>query len=114
MDAGATIDTAITALPPRPDGRRERAERTRAQILEACRSLMRGGDLRPSANAIARTLGVSQRTVFKHFNICSELYVEALDPDMRTFIARLIVRDAVEISDQDRDRIVRAALTGAI
>lgn len=115
MEAGArTIDTAITALPPKRDLRRERSVETRARILEACRSLMRGGELRPTANAIARTLGIAQRTVFAHYRIVDELYAEALDADMRTFVARLIVRDCLDISDQDRDRIVRAALTGAI
>jgi TetR/AcrR family transcriptional regulator of autoinduction and epiphytic fitness len=56
---------------PRPvqriDGRTARSERTRAAIVEAHVALIRDGDLRPTADRIAKQAGVSLRALWSHF-----------------------------------------------
>jgi AcrR family transcriptional regulator len=58
------------------DGRRQRSERSREQIVEAMISLVRAGDMNPSAAAIADEAGVGRRTVFHHFDDMDGLYRE--------------------------------------
>ena len=50
-----------------PDGRRQRSQRSREKILRAYWELMLGGDMDPSAAAIAEHAGVGLRSVFRHF-----------------------------------------------
>ncbi|AGL20905.1 TetR/AcrR family transcriptional regulator [Actinoplanes sp. N902-109] len=61
----------MPAASPRPaqriDGRTARAERTRAAIVEAHVTLIRDGDLRPTADRIAKQAGVSLRALWSHF-----------------------------------------------
>ncbi|WP_067508349.1 TetR/AcrR family transcriptional regulator [Actinoplanes sp. TFC3] len=61
----------MPAASPRPtqriDGRTARSERTRAAIVEAHVSLIRAGDLRPTADRIAKQAGVSLRALWSHF-----------------------------------------------
>ncbi|MFI5494942.1 TetR/AcrR family transcriptional regulator [Actinoplanes sp. NPDC051859] len=52
---------------PRVDGRTARSERTRAAIVEAHVQLLREGDLRPTADRIAKRAGVSLRALWSHF-----------------------------------------------
>lgn len=59
-----------------PDGRRQRAERSREQILEALLALIAEGDMSPSAAAVAERANVSLRTVFRHFEEIDSLYAE--------------------------------------
>ena len=49
------------------DGRTARAERTREKVVDAVLELLDGGDVRPTAERIAKRAGVSERTVFQHF-----------------------------------------------
>lgn len=49
------------------DGRRRRGERTRRTIVEAHSALLREGDLKPTAQAIAERAGVSVRTLWVAF-----------------------------------------------
>jgi AcrR family transcriptional regulator len=58
------------------DGRRQRSERSRAQIVDAMMELVRGGDMNPSAARVAEQAGVSLRTVFRHFEEMDSLYRE--------------------------------------
>ncbi|MEV6597279.1 TetR/AcrR family transcriptional regulator [Actinoplanes sp. NPDC051346] len=53
--------------PQRVDGRTARSERTRAAIVEAHVTLLREGDLRPTADRIAKRAGVSLRALWSHF-----------------------------------------------
>ncbi|GGQ40828.1 TetR/AcrR family transcriptional regulator [Couchioplanes azureus] len=53
--------------PQRIDGRTARAERTRAAIVDAHVTLLREGDLRPTADRIAKRAGVSLRALWSHF-----------------------------------------------
>ena len=57
----------MTAPPPRVDGRTARSERTRNAIVDAHISLITDGDLRPTADRIARLAGVSLRALWSHF-----------------------------------------------
>lgn len=61
----------MPAASPRPpqriDGRTARSERTRAAIVEAHVTLIRDGDLRPTADRIAKQAGVSLRALWSHF-----------------------------------------------
>jgi AcrR family transcriptional regulator len=58
------------------DGRRQRSERSRAQIIEAMFDLIREGDMSPSAAKVAERAQVGLRTVFRHFEDMDSLYVE--------------------------------------
>jgi AcrR family transcriptional regulator len=58
------------------DGRRQRSERSRAQIIDALFDLIRDGDVSPSAARVAERAGVGLRTVFRHFEDMDSLYVE--------------------------------------
>ncbi|MBM2622534.1 TetR/AcrR family transcriptional regulator [Actinoplanes sp. LDG1-06] len=52
---------------PRVDGRTARSERTRNAIVDAHLQLIGEGDLRPTADRIAKTAGVSLRALWSHF-----------------------------------------------
>jgi AcrR family transcriptional regulator len=74
---------------PRPkiDGRVLRAARTRERIINATIDLIRGGEATPRVIDIARTAGVSTRSIFQHFDDTEALFaavaqqvVEALLP----------------------------------
>jgi len=58
------------------DGRRQRSERSREQIIEAMFELIREGDMGPSAAKVAERARVGLRTVFRHFEDMDSLYVE--------------------------------------
>ena len=57
----------MTTPPPRVDGRTARSERTRNAIVDAHVSLISDGDLRPTADRIAKLAGVSLRALWSHF-----------------------------------------------
>ena len=72
------------------DGRRQRTEATRRNILTAARALILEGDFDPTAEAIAARAGTTRRTLFRHF------------PDMRT-LHREIIRDAQDYAQAVMD-----------
>jgi TetR/AcrR family transcriptional regulator, regulator of autoinduction and epiphytic fitness len=57
----------MTNPPPRVDGRTARSERTRNAIVDAHVQLIQDGDLRPTADRIAKVAGVSLRALWSHF-----------------------------------------------
>jgi AcrR family transcriptional regulator len=57
----------MTDSPQRVDGRTARSERTRNAIVDAHVSLITDGDLRPTADRIAKLAGVSLRALWSHF-----------------------------------------------
>lgn len=59
------------------DGRHARAERTRDAIVTALLSLLKEGDLKPSADRVAERAGVSRRVVFQHFKDLEDLLTRA-------------------------------------
>lgn len=61
-------ETEIEEAGPGPeDGRTARARRTHEAIVDAVIELLEGGELRPTAEAIAERARVSPRSVFQHF-----------------------------------------------
>ncbi len=66
---------ALVALEePARDGRIARGQRTRRNVAEALRALLRAGNPDPTAKAVARRAGVSLRLVFHHFADMDDLY----------------------------------------
>ena len=61
------------------DGRVARAMRTRRAVADALLSLIEGGDLRPTSKSIAERAGVSERTIFQHFEDLETLFSVAAD-----------------------------------
>ncbi|HEX8804513.1 MAG TPA: TetR/AcrR family transcriptional regulator [Acidimicrobiales bacterium] len=61
------------------DGRRQRAERNRAAVVDALLSLFDEGMVRPGAADIAARAGVSTRSVFRHFEDLEALTRVAVD-----------------------------------
>ena len=57
----------MSSAPQRVDGRTARSERTRNAIVDAQLELIREGDLRPTADRIAKQAGVSLRALWSHF-----------------------------------------------
>jgi AcrR family transcriptional regulator len=70
----ATQASVADAIADGSDGRRQRSERSREQIVEALFALIRAGDMAPRAAAVADAAGVSLRTVFRHFEDMESLY----------------------------------------
>ncbi len=61
------------------DGRRDRAVRTRAAILDACVRMMCAGHFQPPVVRVADLAGCSVRSVFQHYAVAAALHAEALD-----------------------------------
>lgn len=92
---------------PSADGRHARAERTKAEILTACRTMMLGGNFRPSIAAVAKAAGRSVRAVFEHFGTVETLHREAIaDQTVRASILARFTGDA--------DRSLEAAVFGKV
>jgi AcrR family transcriptional regulator len=58
----------------RVDGRTARSERTRTAIVDAHLQLIGEGDLRPTADRIAKVAGVSLRALWSHFSDMEALF----------------------------------------
>jgi AcrR family transcriptional regulator len=69
-----TASPASPASPQRVDGRTARSERTRNAIVDAHLQLIREGDLRPTAERIAKQAGVSLRALWSHFSDLEALF----------------------------------------
>jgi AcrR family transcriptional regulator len=61
---------------PSGDGRVLRGARNRLVIVDAILELIRGGEVRPTAEQVAKRAGVGTRTVFRHFDDMESLYAE--------------------------------------
>jgi TetR/AcrR family transcriptional regulator, regulator of autoinduction and epiphytic fitness len=72
---GSAGTAAIAAV----DGRRARSVRTRESIVDAAIALLDGGDLKPTAAAVAARAGLSVRSVFQHFNDLEDLFLAVSD-----------------------------------
>lgn len=72
----AEATRAALQPPPPPDGRRARAEASRARIAAAMLDLCREGVAEPSAEQVARRAGVGRRTVFRLFRDMDALYAD--------------------------------------
>ncbi|MFT4569450.1 MAG: AcrR family transcriptional regulator [Hyphomicrobiaceae bacterium] len=72
-----------------PDGRLQRAERSRTAIVKALHDLIGEGSLVPTAQDVATRAGVGMRTVFRHFSAMDDLFAE-LDQLLRAEIQPLL------------------------
>jgi AcrR family transcriptional regulator len=58
------------------DGRRMRSDRTKRKISNGLEQLLRGGNLSPTADELARASGISLRTIYRHYEDIESLYRE--------------------------------------
>jgi AcrR family transcriptional regulator len=68
-----------TAAVASVDGRRARSAKTREAIVDSFIALVEGGDLKPTAAAIAARAGLSVRSVFQHFVDLEDLLLAVSD-----------------------------------
>lgn len=68
----------LTDRVPR-DGRSARAVRTRQAVVDALLILIEEGELRPTSKSIAERAGVSERTIFQHFEDLETLFSAAAE-----------------------------------
>ena len=122
----------MTTRPPRMDGRTARSERTRNAIVDAHVSLITAGDLRPTADRIAKLAGVSLRALWSHFADMEALFTASaqrildmrdkafvpISPDLPlteridTYLEGL--RDSRAVADEQKDTDSVDLLTGII
>lgn len=65
------------------DGRHKRSDRSRRKIIDALFSLLKDGNVSPSAADVAERAGVGLRTVFRHFEEMDSIYNEMTADMMR-------------------------------
>jgi TetR/AcrR family transcriptional regulator of autoinduction and epiphytic fitness len=73
------VATTATTVGPAVDGRRARSVKTREAIVDAAIALLDGGDLKPTAAAVAARAGLSVRSVFQHFVDLEDLFLAVSD-----------------------------------
>lgn len=84
------------------DGRRQRGERSRAQIAEAMLELVREAGAMPTMEMVADRAGVSRRSVFRHFADISELLTAAYELERADVFRRYPVRDPATWDEAQR------------
>lgn len=83
------------------DGRTARAHRTRQAVAEALLSLIEEGHLRPTSKAIAERAGVSERTIFQHFEDLDTLFQVAAERLGESIVRRMaFVPDGGPLADR--------------
>ncbi|KUL29107.1 TetR/AcrR family transcriptional regulator [Actinoplanes awajinensis] len=99
--------------PPRVDGRTARSERTRTAIVDAHLRLIAEGDLRPTADRIAKLAGVSLRALWSHFADMEALMaasgqrvLEQRDASYRPIPADLPLPDRIDAFCRQRVRLL--------
>ena len=97
----------------RVDGRTARSERTRNAIVDAHLRLIGEGDLRPTADRIAKTAGVSLRALWSHFADMEALFtasgkrvLEVRDASHRPISPDLPLADRIEAYCRQRARLL--------
>ncbi|GAA2658181.1 TetR/AcrR family transcriptional regulator [Paractinoplanes durhamensis] len=103
-----------SATPPqRVDGRTARSERTRNAIVDAHLQLIREGDLRPTADRIAKQAGVSLRALWSHFADMEALFAESgqrvlewRDAAYRPISAKLPLPERIDAFCKQRARLL--------
>ncbi len=76
------VATGQSSAAMKPDGRLQRTERSRQQIIEAVQNLVNEGVLVPTAQTVAERAGVGIRTVFRHFADMETLFA-TMDVQLR-------------------------------
>ena len=102
-----------TSPPQRVDGRTARSERTRNAIVDAQLRLIGEGDLRPTAERIAKQAGVSLRALWSHFSDLEALFaasgeriLEQRDEAHRTIPADLPLAARIDAYCHQRARLL--------
>jgi TetR/AcrR family transcriptional regulator, regulator of autoinduction and epiphytic fitness len=80
------------------DGRRQRAERSRAAVVDALLSLYDDGVVHPGVADIAARAGVSARSVFRHFDDLEALARVAIDRQWQR-VGHLFAAPAADADD---------------
>lgn len=114
----STISTGAANAPRQKiDGRVLRAARTRERIISATIDLIRGGESTPRVIDIARTAGVSTRSIFQHFDDTEALFaavaqqvVEQLMPLAKPIDPALSWEDRLDALMSTRTQINEALL----
>ncbi len=79
------------AIPQKTDGRKLRASNSRQKIVDAMLSLVRVGDIAPSAESVASTADVGLRTVFRRFTEMEVLYREMIIEVQKIFAPEVFI-----------------------
>ncbi|MBL7254895.1 TetR/AcrR family transcriptional regulator [Paractinoplanes lichenicola] len=97
----------------RVDGRTARSERTRTAIVDAHLQLIGEGDLRPTADRIAKTAGVSLRALWSHFADMEALFtasgkrvLEVRDAAHKPIAADLPLPERIDAYCKQRARLL--------
>lgn len=72
------------------DGRRQRSDRSRRQIIEALFDLISEGNMSPSAASVATRANVGLRTVFRHFEDMDSIYDEMTGELMAAIMPKIV------------------------
>ena len=103
----------MTTSPQRIDGRTARSERTRNAIVDAHLQLIREGDLRPTAEKIAKQAGVSLRALWSHFADMEALFaasgervLEIRDAAYRPISTSLPLAERIEAYVKQRAKLL--------
>ena len=86
-----TLFKAKPEFSPELDGRKLRANNSRQKIVDAMLSLLRDGNISPSAESVAKTANVGLRTVFRRFSEMEILYREMIIEVQKNFIHRVFI-----------------------
>jgi AcrR family transcriptional regulator len=88
----------------------------KSEILRTCRDLMKLGNFQPAAATVARSAGVSTKTVFTHFGSVEGLRWSALEDEAtRAAVANLVIgTGGACLSISTRDRVLRAVALGSL
>src|SRR5438477_12334446 len=104
---------------PGTDGRRLRSDRSRAAVVEALLTLYEEGVAQPGAAEIARRAGVSERSVFRHFEDLDSLAEATIDRELER-VGDLFRAPAVDGALEERvralveQRLALYAATGSV
>jgi AcrR family transcriptional regulator len=82
MVTGCEMTTAAEQS-EREDGRQRRATISKALVVGALLDLLRAGEIDPSIRDIATRAGVSERTVFRHYEDTEQLFAAAVIEQLR-------------------------------
>jgi AcrR family transcriptional regulator len=100
-----SVDPSASApVPPRPDGRRQRSERTRRSIIEAYLELLGRNPTMPTAAQIAEQAGCSQRSIYERFTDLDALNLATADYAIAQGQAEAVARHV----DGDRPTRIRS------
>ena len=103
----------MTTSSQRVDGRTARSERTRNAIVDAHLQLIREGDLRPTAERIAKQAGVSLRALWSHFSDLEALFAASGERVLRQAAAthrpvspKLPLAERIDAYTKQRSRLL--------